>query len=336
MGTALDTINPESGDFISDFPANEQTFRGAVQTLISTEHYEGASGNDRHKMQVSTNEAALEAAISSPLSGNFGFRVGSAAAANAPRILGASFHDGSAWRHGYFVPTGTILQCAFNPATPPEGFLACNGAEVAQATYADLYAVIGSAFANQNGVTSPSGANFRVPLIGGHHVVGLTAGKTGQAGWHQNVSGQHDMFVTGTYSGSARLVYLVRITATGTPDTFAWSDDAGATWTTGVSVAATNALSNGLTLDWDATAGHSVGDTWSFVAEPALATVGGTLGIDAWSLKLSEMTEGTVGTAAAGASYTIREFGAGPLPGFAADAHENVPHALVLGHVIKT
>ena len=373
MGTDIDVTKPADTDVIADYPTEERDHRTDLQTLIATEHYEGASGNDRHKIGVYANDAARDAVITSPASGNFAFQVGSSPGANAPRMTALGFHDGTDWHKGYFIPTGTVLNVAFNPATPPEGFLACNGANVSKTTYADLFAVIGTAFDEQDGVAAPGGSEFRVPLLGGHTVVGLTAGKKGQPGWVRNVSGLKDVFVTGTYSGSARLIYIVEITGEGTPDTFRWSDDAGATFTSGVSVSSTNALSNGLTLNWQATTGHGDGDIWIFVAEPALAAVGGTIGVSAWQLVVNETpshdhggetgdpagTDEYQGNTPKGTTYSdsggaTSNFGRGgsvsvgttniedvdhhhAISAQGGDrAHDTQPHAVVLGSMIKT
>jgi len=53
------------------------------------------------------------------------------------------------------VNTGLIIP--WGSATPPSGFLECNGAAVSQATYAALYAVIGYTYGN------PGGGNFNLP-----------------------------------------------------------------------------------------------------------------------------------------------------------------------------
>jgi len=80
-------------------------------------------------------------------------------------------------------------------------------------------------------------------------------------------SGLNDMTCGGTFSGSAFIDYLVEIDATGTPDTFKWSDDGGATYTTGVSITGSaQTLSNGVTVTFAATTGHTLADVWQFRA----------------------------------------------------------------------
>lgn len=57
------------------------------------------------------------------------------------------------------TPIGMVM--AYSAVTPPEKWLGCNGQEVAQATYPDLYALIGDTF----GVAAAG--NFKLPHING-------------------------------------------------------------------------------------------------------------------------------------------------------------------------
>jgi len=70
------------------------------------------------------------------------------------------------------------------------------------------------------------------------------------------------------YTGSNPLIYRVQIDATGTPDTFKWSDDGGATWNaTGVAITgAAQTLNNGVTITFAATTGHTLNDYWDIAA----------------------------------------------------------------------
>jgi len=53
---------------------------------------------------------------------------------------------------GIAVPTGSII--LFGSTTPPLGYLACNGAAVSRVTYAQLFAVIGTAWGSGDGTTT--------------------------------------------------------------------------------------------------------------------------------------------------------------------------------------
>lgn len=76
-------------------------------------------------------------------------------------------------RNGFFVLTsaGVIAQTTndvvagtivmFGSATPPTGYLACNGAAVSRSTYATLFGVIGTTFGSGNGSTTFNLPDFR-------------------------------------------------------------------------------------------------------------------------------------------------------------------------------
>lgn len=62
----------------------------------------------------------------------------------------------------------------------PEGYVLCDGQELKQSDYPELYGVIGNVFNNaanhQGFVSSPQPGNFRVPDLRGRFVVGYNAG----------------------------------------------------------------------------------------------------------------------------------------------------------------
>lgn len=370
--TDFDTTIPGDSDIVADHPPGAREFRTAVSTWAQTEHHEGPSSEDRHKMGMYADDTARDAVITTPQDGNFAFQLGAAAAAADPRALGLSFYQLSSttWFKGYFVPTGMIGMFAFDPAAETnEGWLPCDGAEIVKTAQADLFTVIGTTFDLQEGAAAPAGANFRVPNIAGHSIVGITAGKVGQVGWVRNISDLRDLFVTGTAVATAREYFIVEITSAATPDVFRWSNDGGATYTSGVNVASTTLLgATGVTINWGATTGHSVGDIWTFVSDPALASLGSTVGVDAWSLVSAEVpahdhggftgdppaTDEYLGTAnppkAVDQGGSTNAGGSAVRVDLSADfehhhkissvggdeAHDNQPHVLVLGHMIKT
>ncbi len=79
-------------------------------------------------------------------------------------------------------------------------------------------------------------------------------------------TGLDDMTTGGTFIGSSALNYRVEIDATGTPDTFRWSDDGGSTWdASGVAITGSaQTLYNGVTVTFGATTGHTLADYWDF------------------------------------------------------------------------
>lgn len=85
-------------------------------------------------------------------------------------------------------------------------------------------------------------------------------------------SGLDDLTSGGAFSHpeKASVSYVVRVDGTGSPDTFRWSDTGGETWNaTGVSMSSLHSLTNGVTVVWGATTGHTTGDEWSFEARAA-------------------------------------------------------------------
>lgn len=81
----------------------------------------------------------------------------------------------------------------------------------------------------------------------------------------------NDITVGGSYVGHGKKTsYRVEIDATGTPDTFKWSNDGGSTWVeTGKNCVGSGSpytLEEGITVYWAATTGHTLGDRWDFEA----------------------------------------------------------------------
>lgn len=75
--------------------------------------------------------------------------------------------------------------------------------------------------------------------------------------------GLDDLTESGTYVGTDDIRYIIDIDATGTPDTFQWSDDNGVSYTTGVNITGgVQALSNGVQVTFAATTGHTLADQW--------------------------------------------------------------------------
>lgn len=88
-------------------------------------------------------------------------------------------------------------------------------------------------------------------------------------------TGLDDATSGGDYIGGGQ-TYRVKIDGTGTPDTFTWSDDGGSTWeATGVAITGSaQTLSNGVTVTFAATTGHTADDYWDLVCTSALTDLG--------------------------------------------------------------
>lgn len=116
--------------------------------------------------------------------------------------------------------------------------------------------------------------------------------------------GLDDMSSGGSYSGPGVRDYVVEIDGTGTPDTFKWSDDDGATWeaTTENIVPGAQTLNFGVTITFLATTGHTATDKWTFsVGANFVTTYSASVQADETTLTLAA----ALTTALGGASTAI-------------------------------
>lgn len=100
------------------------------------------------------------------------------------------------------LPAGSVIQVAMN--TAPTGYLKCNGAAVSRATYATLFAAIGTTFGVGDGSTT-----FNLPDLRGEWVRGWDDGRGVDSGrvfgsTQAEMIGPHNHTATstGTFSGS--------------------------------------------------------------------------------------------------------------------------------------
>lgn len=117
----------------------------------------------------------------------------------------------------YSVPVGTILSYA--SATPPVGFLVCDGSEVSKTLYADLYTIIGDTYG-----TSTDASKFKLPDLRDKFVQGANGnlGTSKEAGL-PNITGDfipgsvpasHSKYAHGSFFGIIGVDSLIA----GTPD----------------------------------------------------------------------------------------------------------------------
>jgi hypothetical protein len=67
----------------------------------------------------------------------------------------------------------------------------------------------------------------------------------------------------GTYTGTVSATYTIEIDSAGTPDTFKWKKNSGA-WTSGVAITGSaQTLSDGVTITFGATTGHTATEYWT-------------------------------------------------------------------------
>ena len=90
---------------------------------------------------------------------------------------------------------------------------------------------------------------------------------------------QNDLNISGTYNGSEDKRYEVRITTTGSADSFSWraygiSDSPGA-FSSDISCSTSNVtLTDGLSINFSSVSGHDIGDTWTFNAKASMQPQG--------------------------------------------------------------
>ena len=82
--------------------------------------------------------------------------------------------------------------------------------------------------------------------------------------------GLNDMTNGGEYTGTEDHDYIVEIDLAAGTDEFKWSDDGGATWHSNIPITSFDqSLSNGVTIKFNATTGHTLNDEWAFTARHA-------------------------------------------------------------------
>lgn len=83
-------------------------------------------------------------------------------------------------------------------------------------------------------------------------------------------AGLNDAVSAGTLTGLVSRKFVVEIDLAAATDKFKWSKDGGVTWeATGVSITgAAQALTEGVTVAFTATTGHTLGDAWRFTTYP--------------------------------------------------------------------
>ena len=114
----------------------------------------------------------------------------------------------------------------FTSPTAPDGCLSFGDAEYSQATYPELYAVIGDMFATTGGRSAPAAGNFRVPPLGyfwrtldstGTYDTdgsGRTAGDS-QEDAMQRITGIYDDYHNSNSSGASGVFYITDINGHG-------------------------------------------------------------------------------------------------------------------------
>ena len=89
-------------------------------------------------------------------------------------------------------------------------------------------------------------------------------------------TGLNDATFGGTYTGGSTNNYRVKVTATGTPDSFQYSDDGGSSYNgSDIEMRSDGPqnLNEGVTILWGATTGHTLNDAWQSTVIVPLTTL---------------------------------------------------------------
>ena len=160
---------------------------------------------------------------------------------------------GTTWEVGrdvaYFVYSGAKVNTLENTFTAQE-ILQGTFSFIGKGEYVggDLYAAIsaGATTLTMKNYTTTHSATINAAVFTGGGIDDATSG--------------------GTYVGTTEKHYVALISLAAATDEFDWSDDGGVTWTTGVAITgAAQALSDGVTITFAATTGHTLADQWDFV-----------------------------------------------------------------------
>lgn len=106
------------------------------------------------------------------------------------------------------MPAGTVI--AYAGSAAPDGFIACNGAEVSRETYAELFYVIGTTFGEGDGSTTFNLPDLTDRVVQGSATAGTTLAAglpniTGAIKLRPNNSGFNSFFgITGAFSMGAQ------------------------------------------------------------------------------------------------------------------------------------
>ncbi len=114
--------------------------------------------------------------------------------------------------------------------------------------------------------------------------------------------GLDDFSVSGSYTGPQptsagnAVVYFIRLSSTGTPDSFTWSNTLGEGPTAASITGSNQLLSYGVSIRFSATTGHTLNDSWAVTAGQILISGSrfqpdGSLNLGNWIYQTGQITE---------------------------------------------
>lgn len=170
----FDEANPGDSDVVANFPSNERDARSAVHDAYEEEHYE-ATGY--HRMPYG-DDADRGTHFASPADGNVFFNEDGS----------IQIYDSGAWISFYRAFTGQMTCAAFDPSSPPDGWLNCDGSAVSRTTYAALFAVIGETFGVGDGSTTFNLPDMKQKFVAGYDSGDAEYDEIGETGGSETVT----------------------------------------------------------------------------------------------------------------------------------------------------
>ena len=187
-----DTSNPADNAIVSQFPANERSFRDEAFSYLNTEHDEN-TGYHAFQRLSTTGKNSL---VSPPA----GMQVYDTTLGVMQINTGTS--SVPVWTAVYVEAPGFIKDFAGTSA--PTGYLACDGSAVSRTTYAALFSAIGTTWGTGDGSTTFNVPNLqRKTTVGsggtGSTVLANTVGSLGGEETHTLTAGESAVL---TYTAS--------------------------------------------------------------------------------------------------------------------------------------
>ncbi len=85
---------------------------------------------------------------------------------------------------------------------------------------------------------------------------------------NSGVSGLEDLTPSGNYTGNEPATFTIKITSTGSPNNFQWKKNNGAFSANTPITGSVQALSDGVSITFGATTGHTLNDQWVVTVNP--------------------------------------------------------------------
>lgn len=212
-GDAWDETSPNNATLLSDGDDHIRDVRKGVRIRLEYEHstFAGSSAGGKHKfvtLQVLATKPTLDATqvaaiYCKTVAGIKELFYEDSNAAEIQLTTGGGINVVATPA----VPTGSVFMWGAALASPPTGYLACDGSAVSRSTYSALFAVVGSTWGSGDGSTT-----FNLPNFTNKFPYGANEGSSaGNASVGSTSTG------AGTLSGNDNSVVDTATTSTASP-----------------------------------------------------------------------------------------------------------------------